>query len=77
MAWIVRFDEKSGSGKRQPTDVVAQVKVFDVSGSTLIVQIDTFGSDDREIPGKQSQTLQMGEEAAAQLFRILQKTYGF
>ena len=35
------------------------------------LQIDTFGSKDRENPGKQSQSIQLGPEGLAQLRDIL------
>jgi hypothetical protein len=35
------------------------------------------GSADRANPGKQSQTIQLGREAARQLFDILTRTYNF
>ncbi|HEY9212793.1 MAG TPA: hypothetical protein VIQ29_08050 [Ancylobacter sp.] len=78
MPWIKsvsRVDD--AKGKLQPTQAVAFVRVFDTEGSTHIVQIDTHGSDERENPGKLSQTIQLGEEAARQLFDIFKDTYGF
>jgi hypothetical protein len=77
MAWIRSFEVKVGNGKVQPTQVVAHVKVIDQKESSPILQIDTFGSDERANPGKQSQTLQMGRDAAQQLYAILQRTYKF
>ncbi|MCS0495280.1 hypothetical protein NVS89_09230 [Ancylobacter sp. MQZ15Z-1] len=77
MAWIKSIARADAKGKLQPTEVVAVVKVFDTANATSIVQIDTHGSDDRENPGKQSQTIQFGEEAAKQLFEIFRETYGF
>jgi hypothetical protein len=77
MAWVTSFESKVGEGKIQPTQLVAYVKVFETGGSEKILQIDTFGSADREHPKKQSQTLQFGEEAAKQLYDIINRTYGF
>ncbi|MBX9760117.1 MAG: hypothetical protein K2Y29_15165 [Beijerinckiaceae bacterium] len=77
MAWVKNFEKKEGAVRQQPTQVVAFVKVADLPDSSPIVQIDTYGSADREIPGKQSQTIQLGREAAEQLYRILRDTYGF
>jgi hypothetical protein len=77
VAWVKSISRSDAHGKIQPTQVVAVVKVFETEGDCRVVQIDTHGSDDREIPGKLSQTIQMGEEAAAQLFIILRDTYGF
>jgi hypothetical protein len=77
LAWIISFQQKSGSGRIQPTQVVGHVKVFVTNDSTPVIQIDTMGSTDRENPGKQSQTLQMGRESAKQLFDLLKQTYNF
>ncbi|WP_029349789.1 hypothetical protein [Bosea sp. 117] len=77
MAWIKSVSRVDSKGTLQPTQVVARIKVFDTAGSTRIVQIDTHGSDDRENPGKLSQTIQLGEEAAKELFDVLKETYGF
>jgi hypothetical protein len=77
MAWISAVQRKDGNGKIQPTEVIAYAKVFSTEDNTRILQIDTYGSSDRQLPGKQSQTIQFGPEAAAQLFRILKDTYGF
>jgi hypothetical protein len=77
MAWITSFERKAGSGKLHPTQLVAHVKVFRTEGDLPIIQIDTLGSEDREKPHKQSQTIQIGEESARQLYLILKETYGF
>lgn len=76
LAWISSIDLIEGTGKLQPTEVVAKLKVFDTTDGSRIVQIDTHGSGDRENPGKQSQTLQLGRERAIELVAILKKTYG-
>ncbi|MFN3891100.1 MAG: hypothetical protein ACK4MV_11935 [Beijerinckiaceae bacterium] len=77
MAWVDNFEIKQGTVRRQPTNVVAFVKVAVPAEGSPIVQIDTYGSADRKVPGKQSQTIQLGREAAEQLYRILRDTYGF
>ena len=77
MAWVTSVERKAGEGKIQPSQLTAHVKVFTPKGGLPIVQIDTYGSSDRAIPGKQSQTLQFGKEAAFQLHKILEETFGF
>jgi len=39
--------------------------------------LDTHGSNDREIPGKVSQTLQFDETSARALWEILGREFGF
>jgi len=68
---------KQGEGRIHPTKVDAHIKVFGGADRAEIIQIDTFGSDDRQISGKISQTIQLNKQAAEQLFDVLRKTYGF
>ncbi len=77
MAWIKSFEKRDGRGKLQPSQVVGVVKIFEPTDGTPIVQIDTNGSVDRANPGKQSQTIQLGREAARELFDILKRIYDF
>jgi hypothetical protein len=46
------------------------------SGAKLL-QIDTYGSDVRQMPGKVSQTLQFDEARARQLWEVLGREFGF
>jgi hypothetical protein len=77
MAWINNFETRDGKGKLQPSQVIGLVKIFAPTDGHPIVQIDTNGSADRANPGKQSQTIQLGREAARELFEILKRTYDF
>ncbi len=77
MAWIKNFEKRDGKGKLQPSQVVGVVKIFEPTDGNPVVQIDTNGSADRTNPGKQSQTIQLGREAARELFDILKRTYDF
>jgi hypothetical protein len=77
MAWVTNFETRDGRGKLQPSKVVGLVKIFEATDGRFVVQIDTNGSADRANPGKQSQTIQLGREAAKELFDILRRTYGF
>lgn len=45
------------------------------SGGTTYLQLDTYGSIERQIPGKTSQSLQLDEQGAAELVDILQRTF--
>ena len=77
MAWVTSFETRDGTGRPQPSKVVGLVKVFDLPEGDSVVQIDTNGSTERANPGKQSQTIQLGREAARELFDILKRTYDF
>jgi hypothetical protein len=39
----------------------------------VILQIDTYGRDSRQVPGKQSQTIQLDREGAEALYNILRR----
>jgi len=77
MAWIKGFKEHTGIGRIQPSRVDGLVKIFDLPNGGRVGQIDTQGSADRANPGKQSQTIQLGQEAVRELFDILNRTYRF
>ena len=68
MAWVEKIEIQRGTGKLQPTQVVAHAKVFHGQDGSPILQVDTGGSKARQNPGKQSQTLQFGREAGKQLY---------
>jgi len=77
MAIVTRFEKVPGNGRLHPTQVVAKVKTFGDPGRAPIIQIDTMGSNEREIPGKLSQTIQLTEDSARQLFDIIRNAYRF
>jgi hypothetical protein len=53
----------------------ATYTVFEHKNKTIL-QIDTYGSAARDIPGKASQTLQVDEIGARELLAILKTTFG-
>lgn len=78
MALITSFEKKPNEGgQRHKTDVVAHYKVFPPAGQKRVLQIDTYGSADRAMPGKLSQTIQLSEDSAKALWVILGEEFGF
>ena len=64
--------------KTQPTHVVCHWSVlYGDNGNASLLQFDTRGSDAREKPEKQSQTLQLTRESAKELFEILKAEFKF
>jgi len=61
----------------QPTQVVCRFSVDEIAAGQRVIQLDTHGSDQREIPGKVSQTLQLDEARARHLWEILGREFGF
>jgi hypothetical protein len=43
---------------------------------TLYLQIDTYGSEERKLQGKQSQSIRLAPEAIAQLREIFDRHFG-
>ena len=54
----------------------ATYTTFDRDGRKFI-QVDSHGRADREIPGKKSQTFQLDEKSARELFDILRDCFHF
>ena len=77
MAFITKFvqDDREIKGLH-PTRVVCKYIVAERDGKSLL-QLNTYGSEDRDIPDKLSQTRQIGEVAARELLAILKKEFGY
>jgi hypothetical protein len=75
MALIRRFIENAqGPQRRHPTTVECGYRIVTVD-SDVYLQLDTYGSNDRQIPGKTSQSLQLDREAAQQLKQLLERSF--
>lgn len=75
MALIKKINEgyKENSSIHKNTDCNYYI-VYDKSGKKYL-QLDTYGSDDRQIPGKVSQSIQFSPEAINQLKLILKSSF--
>ena len=69
-----RFEEKSKEHNNVQDVVGAGYKFFELEGKKYF-QIDTYGKDGREIPGKVSQSIQFDEEFARELVRLLREEF--
>jgi len=76
MARIERFVRSDLSRITLHDPIEANLFTFELDGRKLI-QINTSGRSSREMPGKTSQSIQLGEEAARELFGVLKQHYGF
>jgi hypothetical protein len=61
-------------GGLHPTRVDCEWFAFERDGKRLL-QLDTYGSDERKDKGTVSQTLQLDETTARELLRILRKAF--
>lgn len=70
MARITEWEFVSSPGGTRHTEVTATCRLVDVDGETY-VQIDTFGSADRKLVGKTSQTMQISAGLIEEIARRL------
>lgn len=77
MAKIRGFQRGHDNPKLHPTEVVGTFHVGVSDNGKRLFQLDTSGSEERQIQGKISQTLQLDEVAARQLWEILGKEFNF
>lgn len=74
MALIEGFDPSANDAQRVHGPVRCGYRAFTVDGKT-VVQLDTYGSDERAIPGKISQSLQLDVDGARELIGILREAF--
>ncbi|WP_141396450.1 MULTISPECIES: methionyl-tRNA formyltransferase [Sphingomonas] len=68
MATVRDLQLSDGAGARPHTDVSAKLRLIELNGEKF-VQIDTYGSDDRQEVGKQSQSVRLSKTAFDQLIQ--------
>jgi hypothetical protein len=74
MALIGEFSETQKERNQVHGVVECGYSIFEVEGARYL-QLDTFGSTEREIPGKTSQSIQLNERSAAQLKTLIEKAF--
>jgi hypothetical protein len=78
MAVVTSFSRLEGKGlHRHRTDVAAGYGSFGGGPNGPIFQISTYGSAERQLPNKVSQTIQLDRAGAKRLWELLGETYGF
>jgi hypothetical protein len=70
MARIDILEEKEPLRTSVHSPVAATFDIFEKEGVTFL-QIDTYGSDERQITGKITQSIQFGNEGLTKLRQIL------
>ena len=74
MALVRKFKKLDGERYQLHSEVEARYAAFERDGKAFF-QVNTYGREDREMPGKVSQTIQLDRDGAAQLVEILRKTF--
>ncbi|OBG64738.1 hypothetical protein [Mycobacterium sp. E3339] len=75
MALISEFQHVGSDRNAVHKPVLCGWRSFTVDGQTFL-QLDTYGSDERQIPNKVSQSIQLGRDGAATLLKLIQDTFG-
>lgn len=57
-------------------EIEATYTIFEREDRVLL-QIDSYGRESRDIPGKKSQSIQLDAEGAAELYEILRRAFLF
>jgi len=76
MALIRSFKESRMDRNSVHDAVEATYTTYEQDGRKFI-QVASYGRTEREIPGKKSQTIQLDEKSARQLFDILRAFFNF
>ena len=76
MALIKSFEHKSMDRNSIHDSIGATYSTFERDGRRFI-QVDSYGRAEREIPGKKSQSFQLDEKSARELFDILRDAFHF
>jgi len=74
MARIRSFTQANSNSSPHPTETDAQWSILHADGVRLL-QISTFGSDNRASEPKVSQTIQMDRENASLLKKAIEATF--
>lgn len=76
MALIRAFERKQMDRNSVHDEIKATYTVFRKDDKVLM-QIDTYGRDTRDMPGKKSQSLQLDRTGAEALYKILKTEFDF
>jgi hypothetical protein len=76
MALIRSLERKSMDRNSIHREIRATYTLFECDGRRFI-QLDSYGTDERQIPGKKSQSLQFDDAGARALFDILKRHFDF
>lgn len=74
MALITKFAERRSAKVGWRSEVECGYNVGEHDGRRVL-RLETYGSSSRQIPGKVSQSIEIDEDAARELVRILHKAF--
>lgn len=76
MAIIRSFDPGHQSVRIHGTEVDCCYQRVTADNGSVYLHLTTFGSDDRAVPGKSSQSFQLNASSARALVEIIEATFG-
>ena len=76
MARIRSLVRDTGASRPHPTEVECGWQVLTSEDGHVLLQLSTYGSDDRRSEKKVSQTIQIDASIAAELSALLRDTFG-
>lgn len=76
MAIIRSFDRGSQLVQLHRSQVDCYYQTVTADDGSVYLHLTTFGSDDRAVKGKSSQSLQLSAHAAHELVAIIESTFG-
>lgn len=74
MAFIDEFTSVPSTASSLHGPVLCGWRVFDTEGKRIL-QLDTYGSQDRQIRGKVSQSIQIDRESAGTLLKLIRDAF--
>lgn len=74
MALIRSFTRKDMERNSLHEEIDATYTIFERDGR-VVLQIDSYGSADRQMPGKKSQSIQLDRVGAKALFKLLRDEF--
>lgn len=74
MALIERFEERPLQPTRLHAEVTCGYRAVHI-GRRRILQLETYGSKDRQMHGKVSQVIQLDIDGAKELKRIIERSF--
>jgi hypothetical protein len=75
MALVREFQQVGSDRNAVHKPVLCGWRAFEIDGQTIL-QLDTYGSDERQIPNKVSQSFQLDRAGAAIVLKLIHDTFG-
>ena len=76
MAIVRKLELRKLEKDSRHTDVTCTYSIVEEPNGAKVLQIDTYGSEQRRFPGKVSQSIRFSQEGLKQLRKILREHFG-